>query len=344
MDKDKIYGVILGHALGDALGSPVELFPFAHYSGILDAPITKYNMAYGKQVSVIGQVSDDTETAIVLTKTIISGYTKEKAVVNYMLWANNNFENCKGNAPFIGRNTRNLFVAPKPTYKLYENRFKKHYSDPVVMEQSQSNGPLMRAYAHIFSKENIIKTDVFITNPSELTYNCVFIYVSAIKMALQNKTKAFIKTNIKKLIEFDEIMLAFEQASKNIFRNVTENKGHILHAIYCTFWALFNFDNYKDAIDAIICLGPTEKEKAKICLKGKWKKNEIIVGDTDTNAAIAGALLGAFYGYKEMCKNSVTKNNIDIMLKADSTKGDIIRPPEYKLDISYIETICKLYC
>ena len=45
-----------------------------------------------------------------------------------------------------------------------------------------------------------------------------------------------------------------------------------------------------------------------------------------------------------MCKNSVTKNNIDIMLKADSTKGDIIRPPEYKLDISYIETICKLYC
>ena len=155
MNRDKIYGIILGHALGDALGSPVEFYPYAHYTGILDTPIIKYNRYYGKQVSDIGQISDDTELAITLIKTIMNGYTKEKAVINYMLWANNNYEKCKGKAPFMGNNTRNLFVAPKTNYKLYENRFNKYYNDPIIMEKSQSNGALMRAYGHIFSEEDI---------------------------------------------------------------------------------------------------------------------------------------------------------------------------------------------
>ena len=67
---DKINGIIYGHALGDALGSPVEFFPFAHYTGILDAPITRYTRAYGKQVSDIGQISDDTELALILLNTL----------------------------------------------------------------------------------------------------------------------------------------------------------------------------------------------------------------------------------------------------------------------------------
>ena len=106
---------------------------------------------------------------------------------------------------------------------------------------------------------------------------------------------------------------------------------------------LFQFDNYKDAIDAIICLGPEENNLSKICLEGKWKKNEIIVGDTDTNAAIAGALMGSYYGYGKIIKNPITKKNMDIMLNSDSTKGDIIRPLDYKLTIDFIEKVCMMY-
>ena len=133
------------------------------------------------------------------------------------------------------------------------------------------------------------------------------------------------------MIEFEELLTVFDQAVNNIFRDVTINKGHIINAYYCAFWGLFQFDNYKDAIDAIICLGPEEGQKAKINIEGKWKKTEIIVGDTDTNASIAGALLGAFYGYEKITENEITKNNMDIMMNSDSTKGDIVRPPIYKL-------------
>ena len=89
-DKNKRMGIIIGHALGDSLGAPVEFYPYAHYTGLLDSPIVRYTRAYGKQVSAIGQVSDDTEMALVLLDTINNGYTKEKAIINYMLWANNN--------------------------------------------------------------------------------------------------------------------------------------------------------------------------------------------------------------------------------------------------------------
>ena len=82
MDINKVKAIILGHALGDALGAPVEFYPYAHYTGILDSPITRYTRAYGKQVAVVGQITDDTEMALILLKTIKDGYTKEKAVEN----------------------------------------------------------------------------------------------------------------------------------------------------------------------------------------------------------------------------------------------------------------------
>ena len=331
-EKNKRMGIIIGHALGDSLGAPVEFYPYSHYTGVLDSPIVRYTRAYGKQVSAIGQVSDDTEMALVLLDTINTGYTKENAVINYMLWANNNYDGCKGNSPFMGKNTRNLFISPKPTMKLYMNRFNKYYPDELIKENSQSNGAMMRSYPLAFiDDDNLIYTDVKITNPSDITANAVFVYIKAIKMAMADFSKKEILEESKKLIKHELISIAFEQAHKNEFRDVTKNRGHVIHSFYCAFWGLFNFDNYKSAIDSIIALSDKPGVQAKICKEGKWKKNDIRVGDTDTNAAIAGALLGAFYGYEEISSNSITYNNINILLNCDSKTGDIVRPDIYNI-------------
>ena len=55
------------------------------------------------------------------------------------------------------------------------------------------------------------------------------------------------------------------------------------------------------------------------------------VGDTDTNAAIAGALLGAFYGLGEIRSDPVINTNVEILLECDSRKGDIVRPKKYSM-------------
>ena len=160
-------------------------------------------------------------------------------------------------------------------------------------------------------------------------------------MAIENTPKHIIMVKIRDMIKFDKLLIAFDEASRNTFRNVTINKGHIINAYYCAFWGLFQFDNYKDAIDAIISLGPKEGIPAMICVRGKWKKSEVIIGDTDTNAAIAGALLGAYYGYDKIVENNITRENMDILLNCDSALGDIVRPPDYKLTEEFIADFVK---
>lgn len=95
----------MGHALGDTLGSPHEFHPHGKYTGKLEFILNKYNQNYGLRKGVIGQVSDDTEVALALLNVLISGYTKDKAILEYMNWAiNKDCEDCKGNAPNIGKN------------------------------------------------------------------------------------------------------------------------------------------------------------------------------------------------------------------------------------------------
>ena len=327
--EDKIAGTILGHALGDALGAPVEFFPYSHYTGELNTSIVRYTRAYGEQTSSIGQVTDDTEMALVLLDTIIGGYTRKKAIINYMTWAINDYPNCKGTSPFMGKNTRNLFVATKPKVKSYENRFDKYYPDEKSKEDSQSNGALMRSYPLAFVEDtDIIKIDVAISNPSSLTHESVMAYIVAIKMALKGETKETIKSHVKTILKNELLIEVYLDACNNKFRDVTTNREHVIHAFYCAFWGLFNYNDYKTAIDAIICLSPNENTPAKICVKGAaLKKNKVKLGDTDTNAAIAGALLGAFYGLKMIQVNVTTRENIETLLDCDPNKGDIKRPP-----------------
>jgi len=351
--KDKLQAIIVGHALGDALGAPSEFFPFAKYTGKLEHPIVRFTRAYGRQSGAVGQITDDTEMAIALLRTISIGYTKQNAIMEYMSWANNlpgpnESTDLKGNCPFMGKNTRNLFVinkGSKPTEQLYNNRFNKVFPTENSKQDSQSNGVLMRAYPLAFVNDpDILTTDVELTNPSSVAKNATEVYVAAIRMAINNTPKTEIMENLKKMITEPSLLIAYNQACNNEFRNVTINRGHLVHSFYCAFWGLFNFSDYKSAIDAIICLGPSPDLPAKIAVPGNWKKSEVIVSDTDTNAAIAGALLGAYYGYKNMLNNSINKENIDVLLNCNPNKADIKRPVRYILNTENFELLVNRVC
>jgi len=52
-------------------------------------------------------------------------------------------------------------------------------------------------------------------------------------------------------------------------------------------------------------------------------------GDTDTNAAIVGALFGAKLGYDKLYKEQ--SENIEILINCDTSGGNKPRPVEYQL-------------
>ena len=338
LDMDDLYnrlsGCILGHALGDALGAPSEFRPWAQYSGKLEYPIVRNSRFQGKRISVVGQITDDAEMAIALIYSLArSGGTwnRDNTILEYMAWANN--RGLKGNQPFMGRNTRNLFVVgnkSKLKVSLYQNRYKKFYSTETEREASQSNGALMRSYPLALVPKAIAKKDVSITNPSQISIEAVEVYTNAIRRALEGKDKTEILEYADKEVKGDRLRVAFNQAVRNEFRNVTQSRGWVVHAFYCAFWAFANFDNYHEAMRAVICLSPEEDQPAQICKKRR--DGAVVVGDTDTNAAIAGALIGAYYGLLKMCEDPTTKYNLRLMLKVDTNLGNFPRPDRYTMN------------
>jgi hypothetical protein len=80
-----------------------------------------------------------------------------------------------------------------------------------------------------------------------------------------------------------------------------------MYGIYCAVYALAHADDYDSAMRHIIGLR----------------------GDTDTNACIAGTLLGAVYGYDALCRSATFARNVEIMLACDTSESSSPRPEKY---------------
>jgi ADP-ribosylglycohydrolase/uridine kinase len=356
--KDKIRGTIMGHATGDALGAPHENSPFGSYTGRLEVPIVRKAFYGGPKVSTIGQVTDDTEMAMALMWSLENGFDRDETIFEYVKWASNKVgRSYAGFNPFIGVNTKALLTSSSRDMtnkaKLvdeYHKKFNQYNATDEDRESRQTNGSLMRSYPLAFVNPVIIEQEVSITGPSRVAIEAVHVYTVAIRMAIQGFSKKDILGVALESVTHQDLRTALDQAMRNEFRNVTnlkskedrtvvsESRGWLVHGFYCAFWGLLQFNDYAAAMDKIICLSSTENRKASFCSGAIMKENEVKedIGDTDTNAAIAGALIGAYYGYSRMIKNPVTRFNMDTVKKAKielrkSVSNKIPRPARYTM-------------
>lgn len=315
---NRIKGMLYGEALGDALGAPHEFRnQKKNYNGKLDKPIVTNSQWQGQFVSAVGQITDDTEMSLCIWQSLIDNgfiYEQNSTIMKYLEWANT-----KGTWA-MGINTRALLHGVK-TLKGYQSRRSKN--DGVT----QSNGGLMRcsplAVLGYYNKDTwrdaVIK-DVDITNPNDICRIVNKIYVKAIILALKNKSKHFIYQTMLKMAKKSKFQIIINTIkwgkgeSHAIIKNKLgfhDTKGWCIIGLLSACWALFQFDNYHSAIDAIILCN----------------------GDTDTNAKIAGALIGAFYGLKQLERHPRTKKNIKVLKACDTDKGDRARPERYSIQL-----------
>lgn len=314
MDLDNIQGMLAGVMLGDALGHPHESRYNVNviYTGKLEYKAKHLSRWTGTQYAEIGQVTDDTGMTLALASSLIKnkGYIRDDVILSYEKWANSSSSG-------MGTNTRLLFKGVK-TVKGFETRYKKGLDGTLPgmksknLTEVQSNGSLMRCTPLVLlNNYDDVITDIKLTNPNKINLDCGILYITAIRMIRDgfdlNQIYDFIKTKYQTI----ETQKIFEQIDTNEIRNVKEAKGWILHAFYCAMFMLKNFNNmfisFENAINYIIKLG----------------------GDTDTNGAISGGLIGAILGFNKMLDEKITYNNISIMISTDTTKGDLPIPDEY---------------
>jgi len=292
--REKAYGCILGQLIGDSLGSQVE-FNSADWIK-RNYPNGVREMTDGGTFNLLaGQSTDDSELAILLLRSLVDnkGFDQEEVLKNYIYWMSS--------SPFDCGNT--IYSA---------------LADGIMNYESQANGALMRvspigiygASVSFNYLQNNIKNhpaylaaiqDAELTHPNKICLQVNGLFALCLSEAITNKHSAesiyeYAKYLAKGQLHCDEIACnALENAKIEVPATITTSAGWCINAFQLAFYLLLNSQSFEDAM--VDCIN--------------------LAGDTDTNAAIAGSLLGAVYG-----KDYIPNRYIETVLNCKPSKGN----------------------
>jgi ADP-ribosylglycohydrolase/fructose-1,6-bisphosphatase/inositol monophosphatase family enzyme len=257
----RAHGCLLGQVVGDSLGSLVE-FDAAEKVARRYPDGPRLLEDGGTWDTLAGQPTDDSEMALALARSILDngGYDAEAALRAYREWHDSR--------PFDVGNTVSAALAGRP------------------LQASQANGSLMRAsplgvLAHAASIEEsarIARTDSALTHPNPVCGDAVAAYVVAIRHAVVHGDgpDAAYRAAVDWAREsaLPPVVEALRQAAETAPVCDGASQGFVLIAFRNAFYELLHAESLEAGVVATVRRG----------------------GDTDTNAAIAGALLGAVHG------------------------------------------------
>jgi ADP-ribosylglycohydrolase len=293
--KDLTKGVIWGAFVGDSLGSRYE---FLEKEEAMEQ--VKKDLVKGDKLKILGggpfnllagQVSDDSEMTMCLLQSLANNkkYVQSDIANNYIKWF-------KTNPPDIGLTIKRALK----TRKISDNNFDMIENSKALNSYSLSNGVVMRIaplgiYGMFVSDDELrgyVNDECDLTHPNEIVKDISFVYCIAIKYLLMNKDRKEVfnicydmadKPRTKILLgdsksRPEPVYLITEKEEKFINTDDKQFQGYVGIAIQNAFYELMNGNTFYDSMLSIIKRG----------------------GDTDTNCSIAGGLLGAFYGYKNI--------------------------------------------
>ena len=280
---DKIKAVMLGHAVADALGVPVE---FCSRVELAEKPVTEM-LGYGSYPVPAGSWSDDTSMALCALDSLAKGEINYDEIMrNFGKWYYNDEYTPAGEMFDVG-NTCSFAIH---NYHNANCSFKNCGLDD---ERSNGNGSLMRIhpfvlYAH-YKMMPLKEWEPMIFDASALTHaherskvGCgIYAYIllhlladpniGAVETALKRA-----EANYRDHKEFAHYTRVFQPDFAKLDADEIRSSGYVADTLEAAIWCLLTTDNYKDCVLKAVNLG----------------------SDTDTVAAVAGGLAGALYGYE----------------------------------------------
>ncbi|GAA4786115.1 ADP-ribosylglycohydrolase family protein [Corynebacterium canis] len=255
---DRAQGVLYGQAIGDNLGASVEFRSPEAIKEMYPDGIRELQDG-GAHNIIAGQPTDDTEMALVLAHSIVrnDGYDVDDVREAYRKWA-------RSEPVDIGATVSSALLRDR------------------LDETSQANGALMRVsplgiFASRFSEaeaRELAVKDCLITHPHHICQEVNQAYVVAIAAAIRDELSA---EEVLELLAADpsavvrELVAAARAGGK---RDLMFRMKSAKNAFFQAVWELAHGDSFEDAVVHAISLG----------------------GDTDSNGAVCGSLLGAVYG------------------------------------------------
>ena len=295
--RNQIRAGVIGHAIGDALGVPVE---FLGREQLRKRPV-KGMTEFGTHRMPIGTWSDDTSMEVALLESLISceRFDYEDIMSNFKKWHKEGeftatgkmFDiggTCLGALRRFNMGTEPLDCGKKGTY-------------------DNGNGSLMRILPVAFvchdmeiignERYELVRKVSSLTHAHEISVMGCLIYINFICHLLDGDELEAAYANTQK----DDYSMFDAQNKKEYVRILTSNitgveeskirsGGYVVNTLEASLWCLLNTNGYKKAVLKAVNLGE----------------------DTDTVGAVTGSMAGVYYGYE-----AIPKEWIKILKRSD---------------------------
>lgn len=297
---------LLGLAIGDALGVPVE---FTSRKSLKLKPVVDMR-GYGTYNQPPGTWSDDTSLTCCLAESLLQGYNLAAIASRFISWRNYAHWTAHEEVFDIGITTsESISTLEKILRKKDLDTLKKLHLG--ASDRTNGNGSLMRIFPlYVYIKDLPLKEQLEIVwESAALTHAHVraafacWLYLRLVHHLVSglepgeaylqmqqegNKhTEAFLKTP-QEIEIFDRIL-------KNNIMLLDESdiasSGYVIHSLEASLWCFLRNDSYASTVLSAVNLGE----------------------DTDTTGAIVGALAGVYYG-----ENGIPKAWLDVLAKRDA--------------------------
>lgn len=293
----KFVDAIIGHAIGDAMGTPVEFFM---RKNLKDNKVTEMLGNIGQHNEPVGSWSDDTAMELALIDSIINKkeFDYDDIMDNFVLWIENGKYTPLGHAFGVGRGCLKAIYNYKKGVKSLDCG--------SIEEQHMSNGSLMRILpVALYSyKKQLSMSEIqeLVNNVSSLTHRqdavklACYMYVMYVIDLLNGIGKDESYENMRKRsYNYNQASIdMYSRLLKDDIRNLNiddiNSSGYIVDTIEASFWCLLKNNSYRDTVIEAINLGQ----------------------DTDTIGAIVGSMAGIIYGY-----SSIPESWIDKLLRKE---------------------------
>lgn len=295
-DKYRLFSMIIGIAAGDALGLPAQFYD----RKILDKyPLTE--MADSEE-GAAGTYSDDTAMTLCTLASLAENNWKldlQDIMDRFIKWLGYGYMAVDNKPIDVGIATRKAIQLAYEGVPLDKCGGKN--------EWDCGNGSLMRIsplifYFHICPNENILQVTSKVsalTHAHERCIMCCYIYIrlglavldapGADKAKLFKKVMQNLIPDLKQNFSADETILLARLYDIDEFikteRDAIKSSGYVIDTLEASLWCFLTTDSFAACILKAVNLG----------------------GDTDTTAAVAGALAGLYYGYDEIPGDWVEK-------------------------------------
>ncbi len=299
-ETDMLYrtqSVILGHAIGDALGVPVE---FMSRDELREHPVTDMQ-GYGTYPVPAGSWSDDTSMSIATLDSLSKGKIDYDDIMErFVRWCCHDEYTPCGEMFDIGKTCLGAI-----------NNYLKTEGKPAVEcglrdERSNGNGSLMRInpiVLYLFAKGYSLKEAIpiveeasSVTHAHERSRIACGIYTCVLYELLKKPHRSSVRSGLNKARRYyfgksefelyDRLLFKrigmiyrnFEEEALPVREDEIKSTGYVVDTLEAAIWCLLNTESYRDCVLKAVNLGD----------------------DTDTVAAVAGGLAGALYGLDSM--------------------------------------------